>query len=122
MNNGFRSSLLSWNSRSNNVVLTFSICCNFNLKKKDHKKLSDWQIEDDTLLDDEEFMEILEKYLKALPEKWSIAVKVKYLTGKNGKEICEKLNITSSNFWQILHRAKLHLRDCIETNWFKFIE
>ena len=38
---------------------------------------------------------------------------------KSGEEICQELEITPSNFWQIVHRAKLQLRDCIENNWFK---
>ncbi|MCK5276978.1 MAG: RNA polymerase subunit sigma, partial [Cyclobacteriaceae bacterium] len=47
------------------------------------------------------------------------AIHLKYLEEKDGKEICQELGITSSNYWQILHRAKLQLRICIEENWFK---
>jgi len=35
-----------------------------------------------------------------------------------GEDVCKELDITSSNLWTILHRAHLHLRDCLETNWF----
>jgi RNA polymerase sigma-70 factor (ECF subfamily) len=38
---------------------------------------------------------------------------------KKGELICQELGITDTNFWQILHRAKLQLRKCIELNWFK---
>lgn len=77
-----------------------------------------WQNEgDDHLLDNEEFNEVLSKCLAALPEQWSICVKLKYLTEKKGEEICQEMDITPSNFWQIVHRAKLKLRDCIEKNW-----
>jgi DNA-directed RNA polymerase specialized sigma24 family protein len=30
--------------------------------------------------------------------------------------------ITSSNFWVIIHRARMHLRRCIELKWFKKAE
>lgn len=73
---------------------------------------------DDHLLDDVEFQTILNKCLDALPEQWGICVKLKYLTDKKGEEICQELDITPSNFWQIVHRAKLRLRDCIEKNWY----
>ena len=71
------------------------------------------------MLDDAEFQTVLQKCLNALPEKWNLCVKLKYLTGKSGDEICQDLDITSSNYWQMIHRAKLQLRNCVETNWFK---
>lgn len=69
------------------------------------------------LLDDNDFQQILKFCMDELPEKWNACVKMKYLTEKNGDEICQELDITPSNFWQIVHRAKLQLRDCIEKNW-----
>ncbi len=78
-----------------------------------------WQYEDDAhLLDNDEFNRILRQCLDALPEQWNICVKLKYLTEKKGEEICKEMEITPSNFWQIIHRAKLRLRDCIENNWY----
>ena len=34
-------------------------------------------------------------------------------------EICKELQITSSNYWVLMHRAKLQLRECMDLNWFK---
>jgi len=82
------------------------------------KRPQDWHDDDKHLLDDAEFQSILKNCLDALPEKWNICVKLKYLMNKNGEEICQELGITPTNFWQIMHRAKLNLRDCIETNWY----
>ncbi len=78
-----------------------------------------WNDKDSNLLDDEEFNLILARCMSALPEKWSFSMKLKYLTDKSGEEICQELGITSSNYWQIVRRAKLQLRDCINENWFK---
>lgn len=83
------------------------------------RRPKDWQDEEKHLLDDDDFRLILQKCLDALPEKWNTCVKLKYLTGKNGEEICQELGITTTNFWQIVHRAKLQLRNCVENNWFK---
>lgn len=83
------------------------------------KRPKDWNDEEGHLLDDDDFQQILQKCLDALPEKWNTCVKLKYLTEKSGEEICQELGIAPTNFWQIVHRAKLQLRNCIENNWFK---
>ena len=36
----------------------------------------------------------------------------------DSKEICEMLNISQSNLWVMLHRARMALRRCLEMNWF----
>ncbi|BAX81758.1 sigma-70 family RNA polymerase sigma factor [Labilibaculum antarcticum] len=83
------------------------------------KRPKDWQDEENHLLDDNDFQQILKKCLDALPEKWSTCVKLKYLTEKSGEDICQELEIAPTNYWQIVHRSKLQLRNCIENNWFK---
>jgi RNA polymerase sigma-70 factor (ECF subfamily) len=75
--------------------------------------------EDNHLLDNSEFQDVLDGCLEELPETWNHSIKLKYLMKKNGAEICQELNISPTNFWQIVHRAKLQLRNCIEINWFK---
>lgn len=94
---------------------------NFDEKGKWHKSAQpkNWHLDDKNLLDDDEFMAILAMCMEALPEQWNSCMKLKYLMDNNGEQICQELNITPSNFWQIIHRAKLRMRDCIETNWFK---
>ncbi|MNO07498.1 RNA polymerase sigma factor [compost metagenome] len=34
------------------------------------------------------------------------------------EEICKELGISSSNAWVMLYRARLHLRTCLDLNWF----
>jgi len=85
---------------------------------KVEKRPSQWS-EDESLLDDVEFQGVLKKCMDALPEKWNTCVKLKYLMNKNGEVICQEIDITPTNFWQIIHRAKLQLRNCVEENWFK---
>lgn len=79
---------------------------------------SSWDTSEEHLLDNHDFKLVLKQCLDALPEKWNLCVKLKYLSGKAGEEICQEVGITSSNFWQIIHRSKLQLRECIENNWF----
>ncbi len=76
-------------------------------------------IEENHLLDDPAFSKTLADCLRTLPGKWSSAIQLKFLEEHDTKIICSELGITSSNFWQIIHRAKLQLRNCLDVKWFK---
>ena len=75
--------------------------------------------EDTHLLDNTEFVKTLQACMNQLPENWSATIHLKYLEEKKGTQICQELQITATNLWQILHRAKLQLRKCLEIHWFK---
>lgn len=85
---------------------------------KNESKPHDWDGDEGHLLDNNDFLIILKRCMDALPENWSATVKLKYILQKKGEEICKELGITTSNYWQMIHRAKLQLRACIEKNWF----
>jgi len=82
------------------------------------QKPKDWHNEDINLLDDGDFVNVLNGCIESLPPKWNACVTLKYMAGKRGEEICQELGIAPTNFWQIIHRAKLHIRSCIESKWF----
>lgn len=69
------------------------------------------------LLDEPEFNIIMKQCMDDLPEKWRMAINSKYLLEKTAEEICQELGITTTNYWQVIHRAKLLLKKCIEKNW-----
>lgn len=73
--------------------------------------------DDVSLLDDADFQKVLQFCFEKLPEHWSLAMRLKYLEEKDGKEICQELGVSTSNYWQIIHRAKLQLRACVNSNW-----
>lgn len=73
--------------------------------------------EEKHLLDDAEFNTIFVDCIGDLPDHWQTAISTKYILNKNSDEICKELNISASNYWQIIHRAKLVLKKCIEYNW-----
>lgn len=86
--------------------------------KKEHMP-EPWDMMDNNLLDDIEFKDTLTSCMGKLPGAWASCMQLKYLSEKETNEICQQLNLTASNLWQILHRAKLQLRACLEKNWFK---
>ncbi len=69
--------------------------------------------------DTKEFYKTLEKCLSGLPEKWRGIFTMSLLDDNDAKLICKEFNLTSSNFWVIMHRAKLQIRACLEKNWIK---
>ena len=78
----------------------------------------EWSTSNKDFLEDQEFLEELRKCLDHLPEKWRDCVTMKFLKEYDGKDICDILEIKNTNYWQMLHRAKLQLRECLEINWF----
>jgi RNA polymerase sigma-70 factor (ECF subfamily) len=95
-----------------------NICFDENGTWRDCHRPIDWHNEEQ-LLDNPQFNSILKNCFENLPQKWSSAVQLKYFYEHNSKVICNDLNITPANFWQMIHRAKVMLRFCLETNWFK---
>lgn len=75
-----------------------------------------WDQEEE-LLDNTDFNKTMAQCMDDLPQKWKLAITSKYLTDKNTDEICQDLKITVSNYWQIVHRAKLLLKKCLEAKW-----
>ena len=80
-----------------------------------------WE-DDEHLLDNSDFNITMAKCMSALPGSWEGAISMKYHSEKKGEEICQELGISKTNYWQILHRAKLQLRSCLDTNWFNKIQ
>lgn len=56
--------------------------------------------------------------LDSINDKQAEIFKLKTLDGVDTETICNEYNITPSNLWVIIHRARKALADCLETNWF----
>lgn len=70
-------------------------------------------------LEQKRFFEVLEICLNGLsPNLGRIFLMREYL-GLDTEEICKDLNITSTNCWVMLYRARMGLRACLEQRWFQ---
>lgn len=56
--------------------------------------------------------------IQELPEKWKGIIIDKLVEEKKSEEVCKEHDITASNLWVIVHRAKVQLRDCLSLKWF----
>jgi RNA polymerase sigma-70 factor (ECF subfamily) len=74
-------------------------------------------IEDKDHIVSKEFEEILKRCLQKLPVLWKAVFTMKHIDEEPTDTICAELKLSSSNFWVIIHRAKLNLRACLQKNW-----
>jgi RNA polymerase sigma-70 factor (ECF subfamily) len=72
----------------------------------------------DQSLENKKFIEALEKCTQNLPAKSARVFMMRDVMDIETDDICKELNITSTNCWVMLHRARLALRECLEINWF----
>ena len=69
-------------------------------------------------LDQELFWKTYRECAAKLPKSVAAAFNLREVDGTESKEICALLNISEANLWVMLHRARMALRRCLETNWF----
>lgn len=80
---------------------------------------SSWDAAPENLTDSPGFNLVFDGCIMGLPLVMSACIRLKYLDKKKGEQICQELGLTTTNYWQLVHRAKLQLRQCLEKLWFK---
>lgn len=84
--------------------------------REKHKPL-EFGIEKEDPLEKKELRIILQRCIKKLPGLWHLVFTMKYMEDEKTEVICKELKISASNFWVIIHRAKVNLRACLQENW-----
>ena len=88
-------------------------------KWHDHARPRDWKVDDQKqLLDNPEFLNVWYACMDELPKLQSTCMRLKFVSDVDSATICADLNISSSNYWQLLRRGRLQLRKCLEKSWF----
>ncbi len=77
-----------------------------------------WNMSPEDALENIEFYETLEKCITDLPDKIESVFRFREFEGIGSKEVQETFNLSATNYWMIMHRARLSLRSCMEVNWF----
>jgi len=78
-----------------------------------------WKESPSTLVENREFWGVLTSCLDGLPEAHRLAFSMREFDGLSSEEIRKVLEVTPTNLWVMLHRARTKLRRCLETNWFE---
>jgi len=66
----------------------------------------------------QQFFEILEVCANKLPANQGRLFLMREWLELSSEEICKELQLTPTNLYVQLHRARLRLRECLELNWF----
>lgn len=69
-------------------------------------------------LENSELGDAIYSCLDKLPEKQAQVFKMKTILNYETEAICNELNITASNLWVIIHRARVAMAECIQKHWF----
>jgi len=77
-----------------------------------------WAMDPAQMASNDEFWKVFQACLEGLPAKARAAFALRVIDGDDGDQVCKALDITSTNLWVILHRARLRLRGCLEEHWF----
>ncbi len=77
----------------------------------------DWGNPEDALRQ-MDFMKVLEACVDKLPGQQGRLFMMREWLELESDEICKELAITPTNLWVMLHRARLRLRECLQTGWF----
>jgi RNA polymerase sigma-70 factor (ECF subfamily) len=70
-------------------------------------------------LDNDLFWKTYRECAGKLPPNVAAVFNLREVDGVESREICAMLNISEGNLWVMLHRARMALRRCLETNWFE---
>lgn len=64
------------------------------------------------------FWEIFDECSQGLSKQAARVFSMRELMGMETEEICKSLDITATNCWVLLYRARMSLRQCLEIRWF----
>ncbi len=68
-------------------------------------------------LEQEELMRFINLCIENLPAPLAAAFIMRMIDEEDSDTICKELDITPSNLWVMLHRARLRMRECLEKKW-----
>jgi RNA polymerase sigma-70 factor (ECF subfamily) len=65
----------------------------------------------------EEFQVYFQKCFAKLPTSFAVVFHRKEVCEDSTENICKELDLTPSNLWVIMHRARLRLAECLKRQW-----
>ena len=77
----------------------------------------DWGADARAVVTQQEFQAVLARCLGGLPARSAQAFTLREFDELPTDELCKVLNVSATNLWVMLHRARFLLRRCLETNW-----
>jgi RNA polymerase sigma-70 factor (ECF subfamily) len=69
------------------------------------------------LAEQKQFLQVLQDCMDRLPAQLARLVLLREIEERENEEICKELEITPTNAWVMLYRARMGVRKCLEINW-----
>lgn len=76
----------------------------------------EWDMPENAL-EQKQFLGILSECMDKLPSKLKAIFMMRDVHELENENICKELDITTTNAWVMLYRARMGLRKCLEMNW-----
>jgi RNA polymerase sigma-70 factor (ECF subfamily) len=80
---------------------------------------ADWGSDAASQMQRKEFMVALKQCIAKLPPRCADAFVMREMEAADSNQIQKTLGVSPANFWVLLHRARMQLRLCLESNWLK---
>ncbi len=78
-----------------------------------------WKTNPRMLFEQKDFMRVLYGCMEELSKRVAKTFVLREIEGLATEEICKVLDISATNCWVMLYRARILLRQCLEVNWFE---
>ena len=98
-------------------VLTDQTEPDFNEQGEWQLRPSRWAVNPGRIYEQKEFLDVLYRCLAGVPERLAEAFMMREIDGLSTAEVCKALDITATNSWVMLYRARMSLRRCLEDSW-----
>ncbi|VAW73352.1 RNA polymerase sigma-70 factor [hydrothermal vent metagenome] len=82
---------------------------------KKSRQPANWQLPEN-ILANQQFLNIFERCIALLPANTARVFMMREHLGLSVTEICDALDMSETNCWVIMHRARTQLRTCLERN------
>lgn len=79
---------------------------------------AEWRVNPRKLLEQKQFWKVFHECLSKLSRRLARAFVLRELDGLGSEEIRELLNVSDTNSYVMLYRARMGMRACLEVNWF----
>jgi len=73
----------------------------------------------ESVIENQELGLAIHNCLEKLPQKQAAIFKMKTIQNFDTEAICNEFDISASNLWVIIHRARTALTGCLDETWFK---
>lgn len=90
---------------------------NFDESGRWSSRPASWRSNPSKAYEQKEFLRVFYRCVSELPERLAKIFRMREMEEKETEEICKAMQITPTNCWVMLYRARTRMRECVEARW-----